>query len=192
MFVLFTACTQGAPAASLGAAYPDSSTPPRDAATAGAELSTAEYTLDERDFLTSIQPILEQSGKAMTMKCLEGPTTRPGSGGAITFALDTGTLRGHVVQNKAHSEVENDDTLQGTLLSKCQAAEYVVKNLCDTEEGKKAVKAKIQKVVCAHGDSAPSSISLSGGTLRVVVNATKNKYPSEVETLARGYLQKNL
>ncbi len=168
-------------ASDTGAAKPAS-----DTAAAG------DFSLQERDYFTKTQHILEQSGKALTAKCLEGPDTRPGTAGAITFDLDKPTWKGHVVQDKSHSENENNDVLQGEDLARCQAAEMALKVVCGTPEGKKAVGAKIKKVVCAYSEAADPGISLSGGTLRLELNGKKVRGQGDIETLTKTYLGKNL
>jgi hypothetical protein len=201
----FAAC--GAPAATPSPATPSPAAAPSgepvdtgsikishdpSEAKATSDATAGDFSLKERDYFTRIEHVLQQSGKALTVKCLEGPDTRPGAAGAITFDLDKPTWKGHVVQDKSHSESENNDALQGEDLARCQAAEMALKVVCGTPEGKKAVGAKVQKIVCAYSDAAEPSMSLSGGTLRLELNGKKVRGQGDIETLTKTYLGKTL
>jgi hypothetical protein len=203
--VLASAC--GAPASNAASTTPESAaaTPASAAATpegAGPSVAVesvkaptteappaADFNLAERDHFTRIQPTLDQYGKSITGSCFEEHGKVPG---AILFELDKATWKGHVVVDKARSAADNDDTLQGVNLTKCQGAEYSIRRACGSPEGKKAVQAKIKKVVCSYTASPEPTIGLSDGVLSVGVNALKSRGNSDIEVLTKTFLGKNL
>ncbi len=153
-----------------------------------AAASSTDFTLAERDHFVRIQNLLDNTGKGITSSCV-----RDGEqGGPITFELDKPTWKGHVVTDKQHTETENNDALQGAGLFKCEGTSMAIKRVCGSAEGRKAIQAKVKKIVCSHISSPEPTMSLAGGVLSVGVNATKVKGNGDVETLTKDFLGKNL
>jgi hypothetical protein len=99
--------------------------------------------LADKQKQTAAEKDIKKDIKAVNDKC----------GTAMTATLDFPSFK--------NSDPKGEYGIAGS----CDAAMAGLRNLCDTDDGKAAVKGKVKKVVCSYGGSGKRSAALSGGTL---------------------------